>query len=66
MNFNYIKWIYVKVEKEENTGSHHHKQQKSARSAFAGQVTGHLYSRKFIYRKCAVTEQDGKRYNEMI
>lgn len=24
MNFNYIKWIYVKVEKEENTGSHHH------------------------------------------
>lgn len=32
MNFNYIKWIYVKVEKEENTGSHHHvqQQQKSA------------------------------------
>lgn len=24
MIFNYIKWIYVKVEKEENTGSHYH------------------------------------------
>lgn len=23
LNFNYIKWIHVKVEKEENTGSHH-------------------------------------------
>lgn len=33
MNFNYIKWIYVKVEKEENTGSHcHHHVQHSNRN----------------------------------
>ncbi len=44
MIFNYIKWIYVKVEKEENTGSHRHycvptQQQKSKHVVGRSQAT---------------------------
>lgn len=51
MIFNYIKWIYVKVEKEENTGCHHH----SNRNLHMFCVCRAGY-RSPILQKCSYTE----------